>query len=377
MIDFSQKRLTREEFMARLVKPPVVYGIGSCGRLVADTLRRCGNVPACFLDRKAQPGQQIDGIKVLYPDQARIVYPDLSGVTVILGLFNDSRSSHAPDVAGYLKQLGFGEVICFENFYQVFLPETPEPFWLSDPELYFNYRSEIEQCSTIWADEKSRNIFGALIQHRLGAGYEILPEPDWNDVTYLPKDVPLWSPPYNFIDAGAYDGDTIDHFIRSGVTFRKLLALEPDLNNFSKLVQRKEYFSRFSEEAYFIPAGLGESCHRVSFDSQGIATSKISDSGNSTIPIIPLDLSVHGFIPNYIKMDIEGAEKGALCGMRHTVEKYQPMLAICIYHYPQDLFLLPLMVRSWQWQVDLYLRMHCAHGLDTVMYAIPKQNDRD
>ena len=372
MIDYSQKKVTREEFLARLKKPPVVYGIGSCGRLVADTLRRSGIVPAFFLDRKAQPGQQIDGIQVFYPDHAQIVCPDLSGVMVIMGLFNDSRSSHAPDVADYLRQIGFDDVVCFENFYQIFLPETPEPFWLADPEFYLNYRPEIEQCSAMWADEKSRKIFCALIQHRLGAGYEILPEPDWNDITYLPRDVPLWSPPYNFIDAGAYDGDTIDDFIRSGVTFGKLMALEPDLNNFSKLVHRKEYFSRFAEEAYFIPAGLGDSCHSVSFDSQGIATSKISDSGNSTIPIIPLDLSVHGFIPNYIKMDIEGAEKGALCGMRHTVEKYRPMLAICIYHYPQDLFLLPLMVRSWQWQADFYLRMHCAHGLDTVMYVIPK-----
>jgi FkbM family methyltransferase len=373
MIDFSQKRISREEFLARLIKPPVVYGIGSCGRLVADTLRRFGSPPACFLDQKAQPGQHIEGIKVFQPDQVRVVYPDLSGVTVILGLFNHSRLSHARDVSRYLKQIGCGEVVCYENFYQVFLPETPEPFWLADPTFYLDYRSEIEQCSTIWADEKSRNIFNAMIQHRLGAGYEILPEPDWDDITYLPKDVPLFPPPYNFIDAGAYDGDTINDFIRSGVTFQKIIALEPDVSNFSKLVQRREYFSRFAQEVYFIPAGLGESCQSVRFDSQGIATSKITDAGNSTIPIIPLDSSVYGFIPDYIKLDIEGAERGALNGMRHTVEKYRPMLAVCVYHHPQDLFLLPLMVRSWQWQVDLYLRMHSAHGLDTVMYVIPRK----
>jgi len=376
MIDFSQKRVTQEEFLSKLVKPPIVYGVGSCGRLVADTLRQCGVVPVCFFDRKAQLGQQIDGIEVFHPDQASVLFPDPSDVIVILGLLNDQRASHASDVASYLKQFGFGNVICFENFYQIFLPETPEPFWLADPDFYRDYCEEIEQCSTIWADEKSKNIFAALIQHRLGAGYEILPEPDWGDVTYLPKDVPLLSPPYNFIDAGAYIGDTIDDFIRCGVTFGKLLAFEPDLNNFSKLVQRKEYFSKFAEEAYYMPVGLGSSCHSAQFDSQSIATSKIADSGNSTIPVIPLDSCVHGFIPNYIKMDIEGAEKEALSGLQHTVEKYQPMLAICVYHYPQDLFMLPLMVHSWKWQVDFYLRMHCAHGLDTVMYVIPKQNNK-
>jgi FkbM family methyltransferase len=207
----------------------------------------------------------------------------------------------------------------------------------------------------------------------LGSGYEIVPEPDWDDMQYLPGDVPLWPPPYDFIDAGAYDGDTIYDFIKSGVTFKKLLAFEPDLENFAKLLQRKEYFSRFAEEAYFIPAGLGDSCRGVSFCGQGIVTSKISDSGSSMIPILPLDSGVHGFAPNYIKIDIEGAEKEALCGMRNTVERYCPMLAVSLYHHPQDLFLLPLLVRSWDWQADFYLRCYEAHGFETIMYVVPHQ----
>lgn len=49
---------------------------------------------------------------------------------------------------------------------------------------------------------------------------------------------------------------------------------------------------------------------------------------------------------DFIKMDIEGAEKPALQGGRHTIEKYKPRLAIATEHLPDDAEKIPQVVRG-------------------------------
>jgi FkbM family methyltransferase len=44
---------------------------------------------------------------------------------------------------------------------------------------------------------------------------------------------------------------------------------------------------------------------------------------------------------DFIKMDIEGAERNALAGARETLGKYQPRMAIAAYHQPDDFTSLP------------------------------------
>jgi FkbM family methyltransferase len=49
---------------------------------------------------------------------------------------------------------------------------------------------------------------------------------------------------------------------------------------------------------------------------------------------------------DFIKMDIEGAEKPALNGARNTLVKFHPRISIASEHYPDDAVAIPQLVRS-------------------------------
>lgn len=78
--------------------------------------------------------------------------------------------------------------------------------------------------------------------------------------------------------------------------------------------------------------------------------------------------------PDFIKMDIEGAELSALKGGIKTIKKYRPQLAISIYHNSgKDFINIPLYLKEnledYKFTLGHYSRALC----ETVLYAIPEE----
>ena len=70
--------------------------------------------------------------------------------------------------------------------------------------------------------------------------------------------------------------------------------------------------------------------------------------------------------------DIEGAELDALQGATRTIEKASPDLAICVYHAVDQLWRVPLFVKSQQAGYKFVLRNYTGFTAETVLYANAK-----
>ncbi len=68
----------------------------------------------------------------------------------------------------------------------------------------------------------------------------------------------------------------------------------------------------------------------------------------------------------FIKMDIEGSEAAAIRGAEKTIREKRPFLAVCAYHRPSDLFMLPALMKSLNPNYRIFLR----GGLHYTYYAI-------
>lgn len=73
-------------------------------------------------------------------------------------------------------------------------------------------------------------------------------------------------------------------------------------------------------------------------------------------------------------MDIEGAEHKALLGSRQIIQRDKPVLAICIYHKPEDFFDIPLLIEEILPKTyEYYIRQYRYGQSETVLYAVHRK----
>lgn len=71
-----------------------------------------------------------------------------------------------------------------------------------------------------------------------------------------------------------------------------------------------------------------------------------------------------------LKMDIEGAEVQGLNGAKNIIISQKPKLAICLYHTPEHLWEIPLLIHEMRPDYKMIIRHHSVQNYtDTVLYA--------
>lgn len=252
---------------------------------------------------------------------------------------------------------------------------TSEMDVVGDIQDWFNYYGQIKQNGQFsllekelldyFDDSVSKETFKSITDFYLTGNIQKLIDSRASTPQYYSKDYFDISENETFIDCGAYNGDTVSAFIRySQNKFKKIIAIEPDVNNFKKLKENVK-----AENIDVINAVVADSCGYASFNLTGGRGARISDSsGVFKIKQIDLD-SLSNEHPSFIKMDIEGAEISALKGAQKIIREYKPKLAICVYHRPQDLFEIPLFVKKLNPDYKIKLRKHTNGPLESVLYA--------
>jgi FkbM family methyltransferase len=217
---------------------------------------------------------------------------------------------------------------------------------------------------SLWSDDiLQRDNYRRELAWRLRADLlraRKVPTPD----QYFPRDILRPAPSESFIDGGAFDGDTLR---QAPWPLARVLAVEPDPANAARLRAMSFPGIRVHEVL------LGREPDLARFNGTGTMASRREESGALEVPVTTIDLMAAGERPTFIKLDVEGDELEALKGARETLQRCRPVVAVCLYHRPEDLWTIPLFLHSELPEHRLYLRVHAHDGFELVAYAVPPE----
>ena len=184
------------------------------------------------------------------------------------------------------------------------------------------------------------------------------------------------------LDIGACFGDTSVWFINQGAS--KSYAFEIDKCNIDCLKENalpyddkiliKEYaISSKCSQLFFIPhkgnTGAGKIYEQLPY---GITNDKYYKVETTTLDKFCTE---NGIAPNFIKMDIEGAELDAIKGGMNIFKKYRPKFSICIYHKWEHRWEIPLYLKNLLPDYDFFIKKSHPY-CETVLFGKPKQYEK-
>ena len=296
--------------LATAQKPIVIYGTGDGADKLLDLCERYGvKISAIFASDGFVRDRSFRGLKVV---SYRDVCEQFDDFIVLLSfaVFKDDMYERMFEIA---------------REHEFYAPDMP--LFGGDiltPKEITQRADEIKRAYDSLADEQSKKVLECVLKYKITGEIEYLRECESDRDEIFDKLILPENPV--FLDLGAYDGDTVLEFFERFPNCARAVAVEPDKANYKKLCNtlalrnlpvrtvNKAVWSHFCE---------------LEFSSEGSRNSHAS-AGFEKVLADSID-NIICTRADFIKMDVEGAERQALSGMTATMRDYDPSLCVSAY----------------------------------------------
>lgn len=329
----------------------VLYGAGKYGIQALNKLKEYNIKVKYFIDdNKVRSGNYVDGIPVISLEETIQILRN-NFCIIIANYYVLEVLKKIEKYKFDLEKVYFCSELLIEDIDKEYIKEK---------------KDKMQKVYKMLGDYQSKMIYRTMIESRFTKNIDLLGR-TYNNNQYFPKDGILKLTDNEiFVDAGAFDGDTIEAFFKAvNYKFKYIYAFEPDNANYSKLLQKQ-----YSKNIKVFNAGLYNKTSKLTFSANKGGSSKIEENGVDMIQVYKFDeLELSDKAITFVKMDIEGSELKALEGMKNAIIQNRPKLAICIYHKFEDLWELPLYIKELVPEYKLYIRNYTTYLDEIVLYA--------
>jgi len=354
----------------------VLYGGGDgAEKILAELERRGITVSGIFASDEfvRSPHKQFHGMPVMSYAEAKERFGDMT----VLVCFGSDR----PDVIENVNRIAEEQ--------DLYAPDVPVAGTdIFDSNYLDAHRKQADEIYELLSDRQSRLVFRDVINYKLNGWLPYLYECETPDAE-------LWKllspgPDESYLDLGAYTGDTVTEFIKAArksdhtlidnteekkaseqyFPFREIYAFEPDARNYRKLTENLLLSNDLEwSEAQDIQVKTDESGRITAFNLAAysgkaeLEFAKNTGRGNAalkgktiSVKADSVDHILGGKRVTLVKMDVEGLESEALCGMETIIREQRPKLLIAAYHRSGDLWDIPKQILSIRPDYRVYLR---------------------
>ena len=341
-------------------RPIVIYGMGNGADKLISRLSSLGiSFADIFASDGFVRGHSFHGVRIKSFSEIKDTYSDF----VILLSFG----AKLDDVIKMLEEI--------DKSYDMYVPDMPvsEETVYFDSVFYREHYSKIVTALETLCDEESKNTFISLIRYKLsGRMADLLAFTHTKEEMYK---LIIEKNPRKYCDVGAYNGDTLKEALHHLPSISRAVCIEPDKKTFKRLLKYAEGVDNASVAC--INAAAWSACGEGDFSASASRNSSISgvstssfEHKNDEVSLVSVDSLGEDF--DYVKYDVEGAEREALDGSSETIDRCRPALLVSLYHKSRDIFELINLLREKYQGYKFYLRrLRCLPAWEINLIMIP------
>ncbi len=354
------------EHLQKTDKPIVMYGMGNGADKILAVMEGYGiRVADFFASDGFVRGHAFHGKTVLSYSAVREKYEDM--LVVI------SFASQRPEVLSLFDAV--------DGAYETVAPDVPVSGDTLFTRSFFEARyADFCKVYGLLTDEESRRIYCDILSYKISGKLSYLRRAV-SDPREIDEGLLHTGDLKSYMDLGAYTGDSIRTLLAASPGMERVWAMEPDARNLKKLTMYAAEETRAQISVHPHAAWcedttltfLGEGNRNSAVAANAMTGHAAKQAKEKTVSAAAPDGILSGAPVDYIKYDVEGAEREAILGTRETIRTYAPKLLVSLYHRTEDLIELPLLLHALQPRYRLYLRRFpYVPAWDINLYCIPE-----
>ncbi len=338
MLSFIEEKVSCWEKLSQEKRPIFMYGMGNGALKIMSVMsRKKIHLEGIFASDDFVRGHSFEGYRVQKLSEIEEKYDDF---VIVLAFAVNYREM-------------IDRVYELAEKYTLYVPDVPV---VGGGLFTYEYCEEnadkIEEVYNSLSDDLSRRVYSDIINFRISGDIRHL-----TDITTpreeIYKNIIKPSNAETYVDLGAYNGDTIREFLEfTKGRFKKIYAFEPDRKNFKKLNKYTENIKNIET----INAVAWAIDTELPFSSKSGRQSALSPLADTMVQALSVDSVLDKKPATIIKMDVEGFEREAIWGASYTISHYTPKMMVAIYHRNEDIFELPLLIKSINPSYKFYIR---------------------
>lgn len=338
MLSFIEEKVSCWEKLRQEKRPIFMYGMGNGALKIMSVMsRKKIHLEGIFASDDFVRGHSFEGYRVQRLSEIEEKYDDF---VIVLAFAVNYREM-------------IDRVYELAEKYTLYVPDVPV---VGGGLFTYEYCEEnadkIEEVYNSLSDDLSKRVYSDIINFRISGDIRHL-----TDITTpreeIYKNIIKPSNTETYVDLGAYNGDTIREFLEfTKGRFKKIYAFEPDRKNFKKLNKYTENIKNIET----INAVAWAIDTELPFSSKSGRQSALSPLADTMVQALSVDSVLDKKPATIIKMDVEGFEREAIWGASYTISHYAPKMMVSIYHRNEDIFELPLLIKSINPSYKFYIR---------------------
>jgi FkbM family methyltransferase len=342
-------------------KDNIIYGAGYNGKLLYEKLKdKKVPIVAFYDDDRTRWNEEYCNVKIMSLDSFSQFNKDTTNIII--------SSMYISQIVKKLDKLEF------DNIYTALdelLKKDTDDFNFSKYKNDSSYNDKLNNLISISNDAKTKQYYEVIKKSITeGKATKDIINLCCGEKQYFLKCFSGKLDGLNFIDAGAFTGDTIREMVNDGIHPKAVYCFEADRNNYDKLGKYKTEVSR-DFELICENKALWDTKTKLGMKFSNYNARIDMDCKEAVVDTVTIDEYFENIKVGFVKMDIEGAEQKALKGGMRVIKRDRPILAISIYHGLEDMVEIPNMFMKELPDYNYIVRHHSYTYSETVLYGVP------